>query len=59
MCAGKGRQGTTTDSEAIVIVRDGTFDLFESLEVLKDAVLEDSVELVFDRSQDSVLLVNI
>ena len=39
-----------------MIVCNVSFDLLEALEVLKDAVLEDSVELVLDRSQHRVLV---
>ena len=46
-------------SEAVVVADNILLDFFKVIEALKEAILEDSVELVFDACQHSVLLVDV
>ena len=46
-------------SEAIVVLCDVFLDLSKCLKAFKQAILEYSVELMFNAGQESVLLVNV
>ena len=54
-----GLPGPTVDSEAVVVISNESLDIFEGLEALEDTILKQGMELVLNRCQHRVLLINI